>query len=186
LASVAYFYFDFRDTGKQNCRDLLSSLVTQLSTWSDPYCDIISRLYLIHGSGTQKPSEDDLIECLKEMVRLPDQPPVYIIIDALDECPNSSGMPSPREQVLDLLKNLVELALPYLHLCFTSRPETDIRDTLEPLTSRRVSLHDQTGQKRDIIDYVTSVVNSDAKMRRWREEDRRLVIETLSERADGM
>jgi len=134
----------------------------------------------------QKPSEDDLMKCLKDMVSLPDQLPVYIIIDALDECPDSSGMPSPREQVLDLLKELVELSLPNLYLCVTSRPEIGIRSALEPLTPRRVSLHDQSGQKKSIINYITSVVYSDARMWRWRDEDKRLVIETLSERADGM
>jgi hypothetical protein len=158
----------------------------QLSSRSDSCCDILSRLYLAHDSGAQKPSDDKLIECLKEMVTLPDQRPVYVIIDALDECPDSSGLPSPREQVLKLLTNLVKLSLPNFHLCVTSRPEVDIRNALEPLTSRRVSLHDQSGQKKDIVDYVTSVVHSDARMRRWRDEEKRMVIETLSERADGM
>ena len=120
------------------------------------------------------------------MLTLPDRDPVYIIVDALDECPDTSGMPSPREQVLGLLRELVELSLPNLHLCVTSRPEIDIRHAFEPLTSRRVSLHEQSGQKNDIIDYVTSVVQSDSRMRRWRDEDKNLVIETLSERADGM
>ena len=183
---MAYFYCDFRDTNKQNRRDLLPSLVIQLSSRSDSCCDVLSRLYLAHDDGAQKPSEDKLVKCLKEMVSLPDQRSVYLIIDALDECPDSSGLPSPREQVLDLLKELVDLSLPNLHLCVTSRPEIDIRTALEPLTSRRVSLHEQTGQKKDIIDYVSSVVYSDAKMRRWRDEDKRLVIGTLSERADGM
>jgi hypothetical protein len=49
-----------------------------------------------------------------------------------------------------------------------------------------VSLHDQTGQKKDIVDYVAFVVHTDSRMRRWRDEDKRLVIETLSERVDGM
>jgi hypothetical protein len=127
-----------------------------------------------------------MIKCLKAMVTLSDQPPVFLIMDALDECPDSSGMPSPREQILDLMKELVKLDISNLHLCVTSRPEIDIRNALEPLTSRRVSLHDQSGQKKDIIEYVTSVVHSDAKMRRWRDEDKKLVIETLSDRADGM
>ena len=183
---MAYFYCDFRDTSKQSRRDLLPSLVIQLSARSDPYCDILCSLHLKLDSGAKKPSDDDLIKCLKSMVALPDQPPVYIIIDALDECPDSSGLPTPREQVLDVLKDLVELSLPNLHLCVTSRPEIDIRHVLEPLTSRRVSLHDQTGQKKDIVNYVTSIVQSDPKMRRWRDEDKRLVVETLSERADGM
>jgi hypothetical protein len=181
---MAYFYFDFRDDNKQNRRDLLPSLVAQLSSQSDRRFDTLFHLYL--AQGAQEPSEDSLTQCLKEMLAIPDQRPVYIIIDALDECPDTSGLPSPREQVLDLLKELVELSLPDLHLCVTSRPEVDIRHALEPLTSLRVSLHEQSGQKKDIIDYVTSVVQSDPKMRRWRDEDKNLVIEVLSERADGM
>jgi hypothetical protein len=127
-----------------------------------------------------------LTKCLTEVLSLTAQDPVYLIVDAVDECPNNSGMPTAREEVLDLVKTLVVLSLPNLHICVTSRPEIDIQTVLEPLTSLRVSLHNQTGQKKDIIDYVTSVVSLDTKMRRWREEDRNLVIETLSERADGM
>ena len=183
---MAYFYFDFRDTNKQNRRDLLPSLVTQLSDQSYRHCDILNDLYLKHQRGAHKPSEDGLIRCLKDMLTLPDQQPVYLIIDALDECPDTSGLPSPREQVLDLLKALVEFSSQNLRICVTSRPEIDIRRALEPLTSLRVSLHEKSGQKRDIVDYVTSVVQSDPKMGRWRDEDKNLVIETLSERADGM
>jgi len=182
---MAYFYCDFRDTSKQNPRDLLTSLVIQLSARSDRYYSILSHLYLKHDSGAKKPSEDQLVKCLKEMVALPDQPPVYIIIDALDEFPDSSGMPTPREQILTFLKDLARLSLPNLRLCVTSHPEIDIRDALEPLTSHRVSLHDQSGQRKDIADYVTSFVHSDPNMRKWRDDDKKLVIETLSERADG-
>jgi len=122
------------------------------------------------------------------MLTLPDQRPIYLIFDALDECSNMSGIPTPRKRVLQLVKELVDLHIPNLHICVTSRTEVDIRDVLEPLTSRRVSLHDQSGQKKDLKDYVRSVVysNSEAIMRRWRKEDKELVIETLSERADGM
>ena len=183
---MAYFYFDFRDTNKQNRRDLLSSLVTQISDQSHRHCDILNGLYLKHDNGAQKPSEDELIECLKDMVTLRDQQPVYLIIDALDECPDTSGLRSPREQVLDLLNALIKLYSPNLRLCVTSRPEIDIRRAIEPLTSLRVSLHEESGQTRDIIDYVTSVVQSDPKMRRWRDEDKKFVIKTLSEKADGM
>ena len=187
-ASIAYFYFDFRDAHKQNSHDLVSSLLSQLSATSDPRCDILSRLYLAHERGNKQPSDSILAECLKQMFTLPDQRPVYLIMDGVDECPNSSGIPTPREQVLQLIQGLVELRLPHLHICVTSRPEIDIRDVLDPLTSLKVSLHDQTGQKEDIADYIRSVVYSDSGpiMRRWRTEDKELVIETLSERADGM
>ena len=187
MASVAYFYFDFRDANKQNCRDLLASLVAQLSSLSNSCFDELICLYLSRDKGARKPREEALIQCLKKMLTLlVDQHPVYIIIDALDECPNTSGMPSPREQVLDLLKILVELSFPNLHLCVTSRPDIDIRHALEPLASHRVLLHEESGQKKDIIDYVISVVQSDPKIRGWWNDDRNLVIETLCERANGV
>jgi hypothetical protein len=188
-ASIAYFYFDFRDAKKQGLRDLLLSLLTQLSASSNPRCDILSKLYSAHDEGKKQPSDPILAESLKEMLALPDQSPIYLIIDALDESPNTSGIPSPRERVLELVKELVELGLPHLHIYVTSRPEADILvDVLAPLTSLRVSLHDQTGQKKDIVEYVKSVVYSSSEpiMRRWKAEHKELVVEVLSERADGM
>ncbi|KAI9436025.1 hypothetical protein H4582DRAFT_2130264 [Lactarius indigo] len=187
-ASMAYFYFDFRDVDKQARRNLLSSLLVQLSAHSDAFCDILSRLYETHGSGARQPSDKALTLCLKEMLTLPNQGPVYLVIDALDECPDTSDVPSAREQVLDLIKDLVSLRLSNLHICVTSRPEVDICDVLESLTSQTISLQDERGQKKDIADYVRSVVYSGSGkfMRRWRTDDKEHVIETLSERADGM
>ena len=187
-ASMAYFYFDFRDISKQHWRDLVPSLLTQLSARSGPCCDILSRVYSHHDDGAKQPSNDTLTRCLKEMLTLPDQCPIYLIMDALDECSNISEIPSPRNRVLQLVKELVNLHVPKLHICVTSRPEVDIRDVLEPLTSHRVSLHDQSGQQKDIENYVRSVVYSDSEpiMRRWRKEDKEHVIEMLAKLADGM
>ena len=187
-AILAYFYFDFRDLNKQTCHDLLRSLVFQLSTDSSPCCDILHRVYEAHKDGTQQPSDDILKECLKEMLRLLAHGRIFIVLDALDECPDSAGIPSPRDEVLQLVKELVDLRLQQLHICATSRPEVDIRAVLAPLAFRSVSLHDESGQKTDIADYVRNVVNSSQSMamRRWRDDDKNLVIETLTERADGM
>jgi hypothetical protein len=120
------------------------------------------------------------------MLRTSPQVPIYLIFDAIDECPNTTGIPSSRDKVLTLVEKLVKLNLPNLRLCVTSRPEIDIRTFFEPLISNRISLHDQNGQKKDIVDYVNFVVHSDLNMRRWREEDKEVVIDVLSERADGM
>jgi len=187
-AAMAYFYFDFRDVNKQRWRDLVSSLLVQLSTQSRPRLDILSYLQSKYYMGTRQPNDDALMRCLKRMLMLPDRRPIYVILDALDECSNVSRILTPRKQVLHLVKELVDLHIPNLHICVTSRLEVDIRDVLEPLTTRRVSLHEQSGQKKDIGDYVRSVVysNSESVMRRWRKEDKELVVNTLSERADGM
>ncbi|KAF8263992.1 hypothetical protein EI94DRAFT_1832014 [Lactarius quietus] len=159
-AIMAYFYFDFRDLNKQTCHDLLRSLVFQLSTYSGPCCDILHRIYETHKGGTQQPSDDTLKGCLKEMLRLLAHGPVFIVLDAIDECPESPGFPPPRYEVLQLVKELVDLRLRGLSICATSRPEVDIRAVFQHLASRSVSLHDESGQKEDISDYVRTVVNS--------------------------
>ncbi|KAH9164366.1 hypothetical protein EDB89DRAFT_1912178 [Lactarius sanguifluus] len=187
-AIMAYFYFNFKDLKKQTCHDLLLSLVSQLSTRSSPCCDILHHIYKTHEDGTRQPGDDTLKECLKEMLRLLRHGPIFIVLDALDECPDSPGIPSPRHEDLQLVKELIDLGLQSLHICATSRPEVDIRAVLKQLASRSVSLHDQSGQQMDIADYIQSVVNlsPSSAMRRWRADDRNLVIKTLTERADGM
>ena len=186
MASMAYFYFDFRDVDKQKLCNLLPSLLIQLSAQSDACCDILSQLYSAHDRGVQKPSDRAMAECLKQMLTLEGQKPTYIILDALDECPITSSIPSPREEVLELVEDLIGLHLPNVHICVTSRPESDIQIILERLTECPVSLHDESGQKEDISNYISSSVHSDRRMGSWREEDKELVIKTLSEKADGM
>jgi hypothetical protein len=185
-ALMAYFYFDFRDVDKQKLQNLLPSLLIQLSARSDPCCDILSQLYSSHDRGVRKPNERVMIECLKQMLNFLAQCPTYIIMDAIDECPITSSIPSPREEVLKLVDELVNLHLPNVHICVTSRPELDIQTVLGPLSPNPVSLHDESGQKQDISDFVKSFVYSDQRMRRWRDEDKELIIRTLPEKADGM
>src|SRR6266852_4641665 len=90
-ASIGYFYFDFRDINKQHWRDLVLSLLIQLSTQSSPCCDILSRLHSGHDGGAQQPNDEALKRCLLEMLTPRDRHPIYLIMDALDECSNVSG-----------------------------------------------------------------------------------------------
>jgi hypothetical protein len=181
---LAYFYFDFRDEKKQNVRDLVTSLLVQLFAYSKPCRDIIHHLYSTHGKGTQQPSNGVLMSCLKEMLTVSVEHPTFIIMDALDECPDC-GMPTPREAVLNLVKDLVHLTLPNLRICVSSRLETDIQTKLKTLAVA-ISLHDETRQTIVISNYVRSSVSSDEHMMKWQDEDKKLVVKELSERADGM
>lgn len=119
-------------------------------------------------------------------MELPGQPPVYLIVDALDECPNTADLLSSREKVLMFFEDLIDSKLPNLRVCVTSRPEADIKLALQPLAFRSVSIHDESGQMKDIENYIKSAVNSHKKMRRWKPEHKQLVIDVLTRRADGM
>ena len=186
LVSLGFFYHDFRDDKKKDRRGLISSLLVQLCHQSVPYSDKLTEFFLEHGNGSQRPSDGSLLRCLMDILKMPGQAPIYLLVDALDECPNTTAMPSPREKVLSLVEDLIDAQLPNLRICVTSRPEIDLKVHLEPLAFRSVSLHDESGQMEDIEKYIKSVVNKDPRNRRWNAEDKKLVINTLTRNADGM
>jgi len=188
-ALLAMYYYDFREDQKKDLRGLLSSMLYQLYDQSNSYYSIFSTFYSKHHHGAQKrksPRDDDLFRCLMDLLKCPQLPPVYLIVDGLDECPSTSTQSSPREQVLSLLEDLVEAQLPNLRICVTSRPEVDINAILGPLAFRSISLHDERGQKEDIKKYIESFVYTNRKMKNWDPEYKHLVIEVLTEKADGM
>ena len=187
---MAYFFFDSRDIRKQHRRDVLCSLLLQLSAKFDACYNVFSCFYLDHDEGARQPSEAALSQCLTEMLKVPGQPAMYLIIDALDECldlgPDVSEIPTTSEKALKFLEGLVGIQLGDVHICLSSCLKFDIRTPLEPLTLFRVSLDDEPGHQADILEYIKSFVHSDRKMRNWSAEDKQLVISTLSDKAGGM
>ena len=111
LGLTTFYYFDFRNTTMQDVHGLLSSLLVQLCARSNPCYRILSRLYSNCDSGSQLPDDRALIKCLRDMLELPGQPVIYLIVDVLDECPNISSIFPPRERVLNLIEDLVKLHL---------------------------------------------------------------------------
>jgi hypothetical protein len=174
---MGYYCFDSRDTRKQDMRGFLASLLSQLCARSDSCHDILSELYSKNKSGSQQPNDRSLTECLKKMVRLPLQPMIFIIADAVDECPNSEWTESsntPRGRVLDLLEELLELKLRNLRICVASCcPEVDIRNILGHRASHHIFLHDEREQENGT---TCSIVSTEGKMLRWRlSDDKQLV-----------
>lgn len=95
LVSLAFFYCDFREDAKKDLRGLLSSVLVQLCHQSDSYYRILSNFFSEHANSSRHPSDDALVRCLKDILRVSGQAPVYLIVDGLDECSNTLAMPSP-------------------------------------------------------------------------------------------
>ena len=182
-ALLAVYYYDFQEDKKRDLYGLLSSVLFQLSDQSDSYHSILSTFYSTHLNGARSPSDGELIRCFVDLLKLPSQP-IYLIVDALDECPSTSSLSFPREELLSLLEDLVEEHLPNLRICVTSRPEVDIKTILEPLAFRSLSLHDASGQQEDIKNYIKSIVSTNKKMQNWSPHLKQLVTDVLT-RADG-
>jgi hypothetical protein len=179
-ATLAFFYFDHQDAAKLDARSLLSSLLVQLSNQSDGFYETLSTIYKAHANGYRQPSEDELMQCLRDMIRQAGSP-VHIIVDALDECPDSTGLASPRAEILEILRELIDIS-PSVHLCITSRPEVDIRRVLGRSAHYTVSLDEDDSHLKDIAEYIKSVHLE----REWPEEEKELVISTLTQDCGGM
>jgi hypothetical protein len=124
------------------------------------FWNVLSDLYTKHLDGSDQPSEATLVQCLKHMLQSAACAPFYIILDALDECPDTlAGTPSPREKVLNFVEYICALQV--------------VQPVLDPLTStsRHVSLHEEGGQREDIDTYIRSFVKTDRAMQRWRVEE---------------
>ena len=167
-------------------RGLLSSFLVQLYHQSDAYFDILSKFHSEHNRGSRPPSDNALAGCLMDLLNLPRMAPVYLILDALDECPNPSVVRSPRAEVLSFIEELITTQVLNLHVCVTSREEFDIKRVLDPLIFCSVSLHDEGGQKRDIEDYIKSVISTRTIEARWKETHKKLAFDALSGKSNGM
>ena len=144
LASVAYYYFYFKDTGKQVCRGpvSVSSLLTQLCTQSHRGYNILSNLYEVHERITVAqrggPQSSDAA-MPQERARASWSLQCVHHSRCQDESPNKPGIPSRREISPKLVNELVDLQYLDLHVC----PKVDIQTVVKPLTPHAVSLHDQ-------------------------------------------
>lgn len=166
---------------------MLASLVMQLSDGSNRCRSARVQLYINCGNGSETPSEAALTRCLKRMLEFERRRQIYIVIDAVDECPNDPGTKSARRELLILVEDLVRSRHPKLYICVTSSLERDIKTTLSLLTSTagRITLHDEPGHKEDIKNYVRCFLKKNQEMRAWAPEQQELVTNALSERAGG-
>ncbi|EMD37971.1 hypothetical protein CERSUDRAFT_72606 [Gelatoporia subvermispora B] len=181
---VAFFYCDFRDSSKQDISGLLFHLLLDISAQSSDCTKILSDLYSSHGMGSRRPSGHELQKCLEKMLNISTNRPLYIVVDALDECPDS-GIKSPRDRMLKLIKDILGLCLSNVHICITSRPEPGIAEALRPLSSQSIAIDKSFEHSADIAKYVKSALDTDAGFSSWSEDDKSLVVETLSEKASG-
>ncbi|KAJ7461184.1 ankyrin repeat-containing domain protein [Mycena latifolia] len=171
---VVFFYFDTNNSGQRTVTQLLRLLVTQLSVQADSPDKTLSGLWKSHANGQHLPSDsvlisDALIPILTEFNR-----PVYIVLDALDEC-------SEREKLLDSLIKILEAAPSNIHLLLTSRPEV-LHGT--ELVQRAVSLSLEGCVDEDIKSYITDMVSKLGD--EWTDERKDQIRLGLLECSNGM
>ncbi|KAE9383217.1 hypothetical protein BT96DRAFT_93841, partial [Gymnopus androsaceus JB14] len=188
---LAFFYFDFRDSTKQTVYGLLSCLVYQLASRSSDCNSLLTQFYGKHcGNRPQHPNDDLLVQCLKSMLQV--LPNVYLVFDALDECPEATR----HKDLFPILQKLIGFKKEGFHLLVTSRPEQDIKKVImsnltqdldlaksQEIIHHVLDLDKTTDHADDIHHYISKKVSM---MEDWSTALRETVQTSLVSKADGM
>lgn len=129
--------------------------------------------------GRGQSLDNDLLNVLRQLVSSAGEP-VYIVIDALDECPQGRD----RDLLLQTLGTITGWQLPELHILVTSRDENDIRSSLLPIATSMVTFtRGQTDA--DVAVFLDNELEK-TRWSKWPAEVRQEIRESLLKKADGM
>jgi hypothetical protein len=177
---LAYFYFDFSDTEKQEVSNFVSSLIAQLCHKVADLPEQLKKLYEGCNKGQQKAAMRELKAALSLVLK--DLEDAFIVIDALDECPKDGE----RGELLELITEIKSWSLPNLHLLATSRQEPDIEEVLTPLLTSLAIPIQGSGVESDIKLHITHELETDSQLTKWSRDVKVEIENTLVAGANGM
>jgi len=181
---VVFWYFSFADEKTKSVRNFLCSIVRDLCSQTLHLPDVVLDSYARHNNGQQGATTKDLLHMFQALA--PGFDHVYLIGDALDECPQSELC---RDDLLNGIHEIADSNLDCLHFLTTSRDEVDIR-----LSFRRLQRPDRSFAvleakgicvQEDIKKFLESQLQDD-KYAKWSSAEKDNVITTLADQADGM
>lgn len=170
---VAFFFFKFDDRTKQDVSDMLRAVIMQLSSQTKG-AQAIRQLYASYGSVT--PPRYALMDCLGKIAQ--EFQDVYIVLDALDECPRDQ-----RHTMLQVLVELNSWSKSGIHILATSRDEVDIRETMGDLADDKISMRNDEVEK-DMALFISQRLASWKRLKKWERHHER-IRNTLIQRADN-
>ncbi|CAJ0545089.1 Ff.00g085620.m01.CDS01 [Fusarium sp. VM40] len=182
--TLAYFFFSFGSLEQQKVSVMLSSLVRQLCASRPDTPQPIKRFESDMAKG-ERPDIESLETAL--IAAVSGFSAVFIIVDALDECPAFDG---ERSRLLDCLERIITAMPDNLHIFCTSRAEPDISMTIDELLSPPAKAavditQNQGGMNGDLCLYVDTVLGTKT-YRSWSDDVKAKAKHILITRADGM
>jgi hypothetical protein len=180
--AVAYYYFSFNDSEKQIAVNFISSVVAQLCMQVVDLPEELKGLYSRCNDGERKAAMPNLKAILKPFTMMKKLQNIFMVIDALDECPRDGD----REEVLGLIAEMKTWSPSNLHLLVTSRQETDIDEKLVTLlTAPAISIQGPQVAS-DIELYVNDQIATVTKWKQLKVGLKLEIKETLVKGANGM
>lgn len=179
--AIAYFYFDFNESEKQNATSFVTSLIAQLCNHVVDLPEKLKELYKACNNGRGLAALDTLLVALYAMAEKFDD--VFIVADALDECPNDGTL---REELLELIKDMSTRSSSNIHFLVTSRLESDIEELLRSLSTTRVIPIQGSSLEADINSYICNEISSNPKLKKIPIEEQKKIEKHLIAGANGM
>jgi hypothetical protein len=127
---IAYWYFTFRDSGKQKVSNLLCSLIADICSNRRDTPEVLQKVYEQSNHGQQLPTTEGLLKMLRAVLEGFDD--VYLAIDALDECPKDND---ERSKLLDIIHRINSWESAPIHVIVTSRSEVDIQQAFADMAT---------------------------------------------------
>jgi hypothetical protein len=156
-------------------RSLLYQLASQQSSIPDGLLDLYKR----HKST--RPPVTVWLAALRSVLDRTAQ--MFLIIDALDECPRRSG---EREELMEVLKSIKGFNLSNLHFLATSRREVDINQALSPIVTDTPFGIQNSEVDQDIQIHVRSEVKNNPQLSKWPNSIRQEIERELVQGCHGM
>lgn len=178
--AIAYFYFDFNESEKQNATSFVATLIAQLCNHVVDLPERLKELYETCDNGKRVATLDNLQATL--FVVAQNFGDVFIVADALDECPNGII----REELLELIKDMSTRSSSNIHLLVTSRLESDIEELLLSLSTTRVIPIQGSPLEADIKSYICNEISSNSKLKKIPIEEQKKIEKRLIAGANGM
>ncbi|KAJ7445595.1 ankyrin repeat-containing domain protein [Mycena latifolia] len=154
--AIAFFYFDFKEKGRQTVESALCRICLQLSAQSPHLYRTLDKQYRA-SNGQTLPTYQDLLKNLKKLLK--ELGHTYIVLDALDECQEAD-----LEQLLDFVSVLRDWTRTPLHLLITSQPRSVFTEHFQDFPCIELQ-YDVTQE--DIKLFVSSELHAKRSLNPW-------------------
>ncbi|KAI3320295.1 hypothetical protein HD806DRAFT_240260 [Xylariaceae sp. AK1471] len=188
-AIVAYFYFSFRQESKQDItmfkHSLLMQLVRPLIRADEIevgyfYVPKVFHKLFEKYSHSQFPLDEDVNATLAGL--LSESKHTYIIVDAVDECPNQVDQTT----IIKFLEGLCKSSHGGTHVLVTSRRELNIESSITEMEiDKSIVLMEAEKVNTDIKSYLLDSLGRQP-WKSWPARLKKKVAKTLTSKADGV
>ncbi|KAI9853123.1 MAG: hypothetical protein M1824_001536 [Vezdaea acicularis] len=172
---IAFIYFDYKEEAIQTPLNIVSSLLKQLLQNRVKLCSDLKPFCNRHWRQNTRPSLSEISKVLQNVLTSHDR--VFVVIDALDECPEKDGI---RATFLRWLKDLVK----NMSMVVLSRPNVHIDQEFKGVTRLEIRATEE-----DIVTYLEDRIQHNVSLQRSIKKDphlKSLIIETITEKSQGM